>query len=325
VDGGRHWSQVMGSPLFIDTAHVYVDPLTPTTLYGVDFDNGLYKSTDEGKIWQETGLSGPGLGYGPMAIDPSNPAILYAALNGVEKSMDGGVTWQPAASGLEDDCVMSLAIDPRHPTTLYAATCNAIAVYKTTDGGDHWLRADQGLALEYPITLAVDPLRSATVYAGTPSGLFRSTDGGASWAWFSAGMEYPGISAIAIDPHFPSRIYAGNRAGVFVPRNPIPGLRGLRGPGPHPSQEGTPITVEGTGFVPDSVVRWNGNDLPTTFLDETHLSADILPGLAGAPGTASLTVTNPEPGGGESEALQVVASPPAAPAEGNLYLPVITR
>jgi hypothetical protein len=81
--------------------------------------------------------------------------------------------------------------------------------------------------------------------------------------------------------------------------------------------------VEGTGFVPDSILRWNGHDLPTTFLDETHLSADVLPGLASAPGTASLTVTNPEPGGGESEALQVVVSPPAQGPDIPIYLPMI--
>ena len=63
------------------------------------------------------------------------------------------------------------------------------------------------------------------------------------------------------------------------------------------------LTVIGTNFINGSVVRWNGSDRPTTFVSGTQLSAQILPADIAAVGDASVTVFNPEPGGGLSGAL----------------------
>jgi IPT/TIG domain len=35
------------------------------------------------------------------------------------------------------------------------------------------------------------------------------------------------------------------------------------------------LTVEGSGFVSQSEILWNGNPLPTTFMDSSHLQAKI--------------------------------------------------
>jgi hypothetical protein len=35
------------------------------------------------------------------------------------------------------------------------------------------------------------------------------------------------------------------------------------------------LTVRGSGFVPQSQILWNGNALPTTFVDSQHLQATI--------------------------------------------------
>jgi hypothetical protein len=36
-----------------------------------------------------------------------------------------------------------------------------------------------------------------------------------------------------------------------------------------------PVTVNGSNFVPQSQILWNGNALPTTFTDSSHLQATI--------------------------------------------------
>jgi hypothetical protein len=60
------------------------------------------------------------------------------------------------------------------------------------------------------------------------------------------------------------------------------------------------LTVTGSGFNADSVVNLNGSALPTTFVSATQLTAN-LPGTAIANyGWASVTVSNPSPGGGIS-------------------------
>lgn len=64
------------------------------------------------------------------------------------------------------------------------------------------------------------------------------------------------------------------------------------------------LTVTGTNFVNDSVVRWNGADRSTTFNSETELEATILAGDIASQGTADVTVFNPSPGGGETNAIE---------------------
>jgi uncharacterized protein (TIGR03437 family) len=53
------------------------------------------------------------------------------------------------------------------------------------------------------------------------------------------------------------------------------------------------LLVSGTGFVPGSVVQWNGSTLPTTYTSGTQLSASVSASLVAAPGTAGVTVNNP--------------------------------
>src|SRR5207253_319831 len=71
------------------------------------------------------------------------------------------------------------------------------------------------------------------------------------------------------------------------------------------------LTVNGTNFVSTSTVKWNGNTLATTFISSTQLTATVTAALIATPGTASITVVNPTPGGGTSNAqtFTIVATP----------------
>ena len=69
------------------------------------------------------------------------------------------------------------------------------------------------------------------------------------------------------------------------------------------------LTVNGSGFVDGSVVRWNGADRPTNFLSATQMTAAIPAADIAVAGTASVTVFNPMPGGGTSAALTVDINP----------------
>ena len=67
---------------------------------------------------------------------------------------------------------------------------------------------------------------------------------------------------------------------------------------------GTPglmLTAAGSGFVSGAVVRWNGQDRPTTFVSGTQLTAAIPATDLAFLGSASVTVVNP--GGGQSNAV----------------------
>lgn len=69
------------------------------------------------------------------------------------------------------------------------------------------------------------------------------------------------------------------------------------------------LTVNGSGFVYGSVVRWNGADRPTTFVSATQLTAAIAANDILAAGTAAVTVFSPAPGGGSSATLTLDINP----------------
>ncbi len=74
---------------------------------------------------------------------------------------------------------------------------------------------------------------------------------------------------------------------------------------------GKPVTLTGTGFVSNSVARCNGADRATAAVSSTELRmtpliSDLTPG-----GTAQVTVFNPGPGGGTSNALPLNFANPA--------------
>ena len=77
---------------------------------------------------------------------------------------------------------------------------------------------------------------------------------------------------------------------------------------------GFSLLVNGTGFDGASVVRIGGTDRTTTFVSSTQLSVNILASDISSAGTRSITVFNPTPGGGTSNAQTLtVSSAPVAP------------
>ena len=84
--------------------------------------------------------------------------------------------------------------------------------------------------------------------------------------------------------------------------NPLPGMSGASPIGALQGGPAFTMTVQGRNFTPSSVVRWNGTDRPTTFIDAIRLTAAITAADIAEPGTAVLTVFTPAPGGGTSDA-----------------------
>jgi LysM repeat protein len=82
-----------------------------------------------------------------------------------------------------------------------------------------------------------------------------------------------------------------------------PGIPAITGLNPASVQAGSPgftLVVNGTNFVPGSVVLWNGASRSTTFVSATQLSAAISAADIITIGSASITVFTPPPGGGTS-------------------------
>jgi Domain of unknown function (DUF4082)/Bacterial Ig-like domain/Bacterial Ig domain len=119
---------------------------------------------------------------------------------------------------------------------------------------------------------------------------------------------------------FPSQTFNSSNYWVDVvfttqappSNNPVPTTSGLAPNSAIAGGAAFTLTVNGTNFVTNSVVRWNGADRPTTFVSATQLTAAIPSTDIAASGTASVTVFNPAPGGGTSNPQTFTISASAA-------------
>ena len=105
--------------------------------------------------------------------------------------------------------------------------------------------------------------------------------------------------------------------------NPLPTLTSLD---PISATAGGPtftLTVNGTNFVDGSTVRWDGEARTTTFISSTRATATISAADIATAGMVQVTVVNPGPGGGPSNALDFEILDLEHP---NLvYLPFVAR
>jgi len=89
------------------------------------------------------------------------------------------------------------------------------------------------------------------------------------------------------------------------PPNPVPALTGLIPSTVAAGGPGFTLTLNGSNFVPGSVVNVNGSPRQTVFFSASQLFAQILPADVASVGTLLITVANPAPGGGLSNSLQL--------------------
>jgi photosystem II stability/assembly factor-like uncharacterized protein len=195
---------------------VVVDASNPKTLYLGESDDGdgysaVLKSTDRGANWIALwdwfdGLRGA---IHAIAIDPSHPSTIYAALeSGLFKTTDGGLTW--TNTGFTKSTVTLLAIDS---AIIYAATASGLS--KSADGGATWTAINMGLesVLSGRATTLTVLTAGPSLYLGTSNaGIFQSIDGGAHWSPLNNGLGNLQIRAIVTAKGTP---YAATAVGVF--------------------------------------------------------------------------------------------------------------
>src|SRR5581483_10187398 len=71
------------------------------------------------------------------------------------------------------------------------------------------------------------------------------------------------------------------------------------------------LVVNGAGFTGSSIVRFNGNDLATTFVSSSQLTAQISATALPTGGIFPIVVFNPPPGGGTSNTVNFTVNNPA--------------
>jgi hypothetical protein len=103
---------------------------------------------------------------------------------------------------------------------------------------------------------------------------------------------------------------SGPQTFTIKTSNPVPSIGSLS---PSSVTEGSgafTLTVNGSGFISGSQLRWNGSNRTTSYVDPSQLQASIYASDVASVGTASVTVYNPSPGGGSSssETFRIISS-----------------
>ncbi len=173
-----------GAPVSGRIPAIALDPgyngTTNQTVYVGAAQGGLWRSTDNGANWIPLTDSQPSLAVGSLAIDPTNPNVIYVGTGegnrsadtyyglGILKSTDGGATWrqftgptstsEPFQPAFVNASMGHLVIDPVSPSTLFACTTfgstasassgveqaplGQVGLWKSTDGGVNWRNAN---------------------------------------------------------------------------------------------------------------------------------------------------------------------------------------
>jgi photosystem II stability/assembly factor-like uncharacterized protein len=171
--------------------------------------NGLYRSTDGGRTWEQASLAG----QDAMNLAPAQQGVVWAAGHNVlAKSEDGGQNWQDVRpDGLPGLDVHGFAVDPRDPRTLYAAIAGQ-GLFRSSDGGRSFGPISRKVG---PGVMALAVTPDGRILAGEmQQGLMVSANDGKTW---KRTLE-AGLMGLAVNPKDPRRILATG-PGILVSRN----------------------------------------------------------------------------------------------------------
>jgi hypothetical protein len=103
-------------------------------------------------------------------------------------------------------------------------------------------------------------------------------------------------------------------AATFTVNNPAPAIGALTPSSAATGSAALPVTVTGSGFVPGSILQWNGANRATTYVSASQLTFTTTVSDLAVAGTAVITIVNSGPGGGTSPGLSFAISSNPAPA-----------
>jgi len=205
------------------TNSIAFHPTNADIMYIATAGGGVWKTTNGGDNWTvlTDGLSN--LAGGDIAIDPSNPNVLYYGSgelnysadshygNGIFKSTDAGNTWVQVAPFSMSSSYSKIIVDPTNSNIVYAG--GSTGVFKSTNAGTNWSSI---LTLGNINAVVMDPSNSQILYisSSASSGIGavrKTTNGGTNWTSLSGGLPTSGVGRgpIAISDINPQVLYVG--------------------------------------------------------------------------------------------------------------------
>lgn len=243
-DGGKTWTHVWTQEGQIGT--MVIDPRNAEVAFaavlghafGPNPQRGVYRTKDGGRTWQQVLKKDADTGASDVALDPSNPNIVFAGLwqtrrrpweltsggpgSGLYISRDGGDSWkQLKEKGLPDGIwgKVGVAVAPSNGNRVYALIeAEKGGLFRSNDGGDTWERTSADRLLRqrawYYSTITVGPTNPNDVWCPQVP-MLRSIDGGLSFT-IVKGIAHGDNHDLWIDPKNPKRMIGSNDGGVAI-------------------------------------------------------------------------------------------------------------
>jgi photosystem II stability/assembly factor-like uncharacterized protein len=245
TDAGDTWSRI-GLEDSQHISRIRIHPKNPDLVYaavmghlfGPNEERGVYRSSDGGNSWEQVLFVSPEVGAVDLAMDPTNPRILYASFwrvlrtpyslesggegSGIFKSVDGGDTWEELTGneGMPRGTIgiSGVAVSPTNNKNVYAIIeAEEGGVFRSRDGGKTWARVNEDRNMRqrawYYTRIYADPADEESVYVLNVR-FHYSKDGGRSFGEID--VPHGDNHDMWIDPDDPLRMIQANDGGANV-------------------------------------------------------------------------------------------------------------
>jgi photosystem II stability/assembly factor-like uncharacterized protein len=168
TDSGGYWVQVC---TYTDIHVLSTSAAEPDVVYAGGYAT-VYKTTDAGLSWSESGTGIHGKWIKNMAAKSTEATTVYAANNsGFYRTSNGGNNWVHSSYGINLARIPDFDIAPASPSVIYAIGLEGswsaadVSLYKTTNNGVEWSIFSVPLSCGYLCAVAVNSTDPSTVLA----------------------------------------------------------------------------------------------------------------------------------------------------------------
>jgi Abnormal spindle-like microcephaly-assoc'd, ASPM-SPD-2-Hydin/Beta-propeller repeat/Protein of unknown function (DUF1573) len=268
----------------------------PLTIYGLPFTYG-----DD--YFQVANLTSSGLQYTrtpSVNLGGNNTTGAQVVSDGTLLYTSAGQIWDPSTRSEVGTFPVTTFNSTSYPNTRNITLDSSLgAIY--TVGDENINNTDEVVISSYD-------MKSHSLFASLQFPLLLAPIENNLVRWGTDGLAFIGPGATN------SQIYLV-RSSIVSPKsaNPTPVLSTIAPATIGAGGSAFTLTVNGSGFLANSAVEWNGSPLATTYLSSQQLTATVPATAIAQPASAQVAVFNPAPGGGSSIAqVLVIVDAPAA-------------
>ena len=247
TNGGDDWQHV-GLEQTDHISKIVINPENSNEVYVAALgcvwcsneERGVFKTNDGGKTWEKILYVDESTGCADLAMDPSDPNIMYAGMwdfqrtpysfrsggpgSGLYKTTDAGKNWTKVDvdPSLGELGRIAVAFSPISPNIIYVLIeSKKSGLYRSTDSGKTWeLKTTSQVAADRPFYFSYivpDPVDTNRIYKPHYY-LSVSDDGGYSFtfAYVEGGNVHSDLHALWINPKNNSNMYLGTDGGLYI-------------------------------------------------------------------------------------------------------------